>query len=387
MELIFKLFIKNKDDLKDPKVRSAYGTFGSITGIVINFILFAIKLLAGILSGSVSIMADAVNNLSDAGSSVITLIGFRLSKKPASKTHPFGHGRIEYLSAVFVSLIIILMGFELFKSAADKIINPAEIYADIISVLIMSLAIIAKAFMFFFYNKIAKKINSDSLKAAAKDSLSDCIATGAVLIGLFILIAFHINIDAYLGLAVSLFILYTGITAIKDSLSPLLGEPPSKEMVAEIEKIVMDHDEICGIHDLIIHNYGPEKYIITLHAEVPASGDILLLHDKIDHIERELGEKLGCIATIHMDPIETDNEQVKELKEFTQAVLSDIDPSLSFHDFRVVIGNTHTNLIFDLIIPHNYRMSADETENLVSYEIHRRNTHYYAVIQVEQSYI
>ncbi len=387
MELIFKIFIKNKDDLKNPKVRASYETFGSVTGIVMNFILFMIKLLAGIISGSVSIMADAVNNLSDAGSSVITLIGFRLSKKPASKTHPFGHGRIEYLSAVFVSLIIILMGFELFKSALAKIINPESIYADFASVLIMVLAILAKGFMFFFYNKIAKKINSDSLKAAAKDSLSDCIATGAVIIGLFIFILFDINIDAYLGLGVSLFILYTGITAVKDSLSPLLGEPPSKEMVEEIEKIVMGHDEVCGIHDLIIHNYGPDKYIITLHAEVPASGDILLLHDKIDHIERELGEKLGCIATIHMDPVETDNELVNEIKEFAASVIKSIDSSLSFHDFRIVTGNTHTNLIFDLIIPHNYKMSEDDLQQLVAYEIHRRNTHYYAVIQVEQSYI
>lgn len=387
MELIFKLFIKNKDDLKNPKVRASYGTLGSVTGIIINFLLFIIKLLAGIISGSVSIMADAVNNLSDAGSSVITLIGFRLSKKPASKTHPFGHGRIEYLSAVFVSLIILLMGFELLKSAWGKIINPEPIFADFVSVIIMFMAIFAKGFMFFFYNKIAKKINSDSLKAAAKDSLSDCIATGAVIVGLFVLILFDINIDAYLGLCVSLFILYTGISAIKDSLSPLLGEPPSREMVEEIEKIVMGHDEVCGIHDLIIHNYGPDKYIITLHAEVSATGDILLLHDKIDHIERELGEKLGCIATIHMDPIQTDNELVNELKEFAKSVIKNIDPVLSFHDFRVVIGNTHTNLIFDLIIPHNYKMSEDEIQQLVSYEIHRRNTHYYAVIQVEQSYI
>jgi len=387
MEFVFKIFIKDKDNLKSPKVRSAYGTLGSITGIVINFILFIIKLIAGLVSGSVSITADAVNNLSDAGSSVITLIGFHLSKKPASKSHPFGHGRIEYLSAVLVSLVIILMGFELFKSAVEKIITPTEVNTDIVSVVILVAAILAKTFMFFFYKKIAVRINSDSLMAASKDSLSDCVSTTAVLIGIGISILFNVNIDAFLGVAVSAFILYTGITTIKDSLSPLLGEPPTKEMVEEIEKIVMDHDEICGIHDLIIHNYGPDKFIITLHAEVPASGDILLMHDKIDHIERELGEKLGCMATIHMDPIENDNEQVKNMREFAESVIKEIDPVLTLHDFRVVMGNTHTNLIFDLIIPHNYKMSIDETQRLVSYEIHRRNTHYFAVVQVEQSYI
>ncbi|MBO5453568.1 MAG: cation transporter [Clostridia bacterium] len=387
MELIFKIFIKDKDNLKNPKVRFAYGTFGSIMGIVVNFILFVFKLTAGILSGSISIIADAVNNLSDAGSSVITLTGFHLAKKPASKDHPFGHGRIEYISAVLVSLVIILMGFELFKSSIGKIITPSEVHTDILSLCILIGAIIAKTFLFFFYRKIALKINSDSLHAASKDSLSDCISTGTVLLGILVSWIFSVNIDAFLGLAVSVFILYTGISTIKDSLSPLLGEPPTKEMVDEIEKIVMDHDEICGIHDLIIHNYGPDNYIITLHAEVPASGDILLMHDKIDHIERELGEKLGCMATIHMDPIETDNEQIKELKDFAESVIKEIDPILTLHDFRAVIGNTHTNLIFDLIIPHNYKMSGEETERLVSYEIHRRNTHYFAVVQVEQSYV
>lgn len=385
---LFKIFSNDKELFKNPEFRGKVGVFGSVSGIVLNLLLCAFKVLAGLLSGSISIIADALNNLSDAASSIITLVGFKLSKKPASKEHPFGHGRFEYLSAVLVSGIIILMGFELFKTSVGKIFNPSDLtHFSTVTFVILIVSLIVKALMYFFYKNLGRKIDSKSLIAAANDSLSDCAGTGVVFSGIIVSHFFAVNIDAYIGLLVSGFIIYTGVMSIKDSLSPILGEPPSDELVHDIEKIVMSHDDICGIHDLIIHNYGPSNYIITLHAEVPAKGDMLSMHDTIDLAERELQDKLGCIASIHMDPIENDNPEVIELKKFATDVIKNIDKDFSLHDFRVVTGPTHTNLIFDLIIPHNYKISPEKTGETVANAIHTANDKYYAVIQVEQSYI
>lgn len=384
----FKIFSNEKELFKNPEFRNKAGTTAGITGIILNMLLCIFKVLAGILSSSLSITADALNNLSDAASSIITLIGFKLSKRPACKEHPFGHGRFEYLSAVLVSGIIILMGFELFKSSIGEIFNPSgTTNFSLVAFVILIVSVLVKAFMYFFYKSLGRKIDSKSLIATAKDSLSDCAGTGVVFTGMIVSHFFSVDIDAYIGVLVSGFIIYTGVMSIKDSLSPLLGEPPSKELVKDIESVVMSFDDICGIHDLIIHNYGPSNYIITLHAEVPAKGNMCALHDTIDLIERELQNKLGCIASIHMDPVENDNPEVIELKNFATDVIKSFDKDFSLHDFRVVKGPTHTNLIFDLIIPHSYKLSPEDAGELVANAIHNKNESYFAVIQVERSYI
>ena len=387
MELIFKTFIKNSDDTSDPEVRRRYGVLGGAAGIILNLILFCAKLFSGIVTSSIAVIADAFNNLSDAGSSIITLIGFKLSLKPADHDHPFGHGRIEYISALFVSVAILLMGLELAKSSVAKIITPEEMIFDSVSAVVLTFAILIKLWMYFFDKKIAVKISSESMHATAKDSLSDCITTAAVLISLIVQKLLKVNIDAYAGLLVSVFILITGFTTIRDSMSPLLGVAPDKELVNDIERTIMSHPEIVGIHDMVIHNYGPTRFMMSVHAEVPANSDFLKIHDTIDIIERQLSAQYGCIAVIHMDPIETDNKLVSSMHEKVNEIIKSIDPSLSMHDFRMVSGHTHTNLIFDVVVPFDFRMTDDELINKIQHEIFLLDKNYYAVITVDKNYV
>ncbi len=384
---IFKLFIKNHEDTADAAVRRQYGILGGSVGIALNLVLFILKTVAGILAASVAMIADALNNLSDAGASVIALVGFKMSGKPADKDHPFGHGRIEYVSALFVAIIILLMGYELIQSSVRKIIEGSAAQFNLASTVILCIAIALKLWMFFFNRTIGKKIDSPASLATAKDSLSDAAATTVILLGALVSKATGFAIDGYLGALVSLFILYAGYSTIKDALTPLLGSPPQKELVDEIEKTVLSHQDVIGIHDLIIHNYGPARFMISLHAEVPSDGDVLLLHDTIDLIEKKLQTKFNCDAVIHMDPVETNNEVINSTKQFILRVIGEVSPELSIHDFRMVTGPTHTNLIFDMVVPYNFALSNEELAKVVQEKILNYNETYFAVINFDNKYI
>lgn len=387
INLLSKIFIRNREDTSSPAVRSAYGTLCGIMGIILNIILFGIKLLAGMLSGAISIMADAFNNLTDAGSSVITLIGFRMSGQKPDKDHPFGHGRIEYISGLVVSMLIILVGFELGKTSLEKIITPEPVEFSIVAMAILICSVILKAYMAFYNFRIGKKIASSAMRATAQDSLNDCIATAAVLICLVISRFTALNIDAYCGLAVSGFILFSGLRAVKETMDPLLGTPPSEEFIKEIEAIVYAHEGIEGIHDLIVHDYGPGRTMISLHAEVPADADLLETHDMIDNIEKELREKLLCDAVIHMDPIATNDALTLSVKEKVAALVTCIDSSLTIHDFRMVTGPTHTNIIFDVVVPFDLKKSDAEIRENIETIVKSIDANYFSVVNIDKSYI
>ncbi|MGO5357895.1 cation diffusion facilitator family transporter [Anaerofustis sp. LCP19S3_F7] len=383
-----KKFIKDYKNVKNENVRRAYGMLCSIVGILLNIFLFAIKYFAGIISGSIAITADAFNNLSDAGSSVITLIGFKFAGMKPDLEHPFGHGRVEYISGFAVSVMIILMGAELLKSSIDKIFHPESIDTTVVSFIILIVSILVKLYMSLYNSKIGDKIESAGMKATATDSKSDCIATSVVLISMLIAKFTGVNIDAYAGLLVAGFILYAGYDAAKETLSPLLGQIPEKSLVNSIEKIVMSYDEIVGIHDLVVHDYGPGRLMISLHAEVPGNGDIFVLHDAIDRAEIELNEKLNCEAVIHLDPIDTDNEEVMEMKsKITELIKKEIDEIITIHDFRMVKGNTHTNVIFDAVIPPKYKMTDKEVETKIKDLVKNNFENYFAVVKVEITYV
>ncbi len=387
VELLTKVFIKNSEDAGNPEVRRKVGELGGILGIIFNIILFLGKIFAGILSGSIAIVADAVNNLSDAGSSVITLIGFKAAGKKADKDHPFGHGRIEYVSGMVVSFLIILMGFELGKSSLEKILEPVEVVATTVTLVILVMSIGVKLFMAYYNFGLAKKIDSATLKAAGMDSLSDSVATFVVLLSMIVVKLSGVNIDGWCGILVACFILYAGVSAIKETLDPLLGVAPDPELVKEIEEYVVSHDGVVGIHDLVVHDYGPGRRMISLHAEVPGDGDIYELHDLIDHIEMELEEKVGCNTVIHMDPIEANNETVMAMRSIIDRKVKELDSEFNIHDFRMVQGPTHTNLIFDVVIPQSYKLEDEEVERQVKDMIRKLDGNCYGVIKVEKSYL
>lgn len=388
INFLVKKFIKNHEDIQNEKVRSSYGILCSIMGIIFNVILFIIKYIAGLISGSIAITADAFNNLSDAGSSIITLIGFKFAGMEPDLEHPFGHGRIEYISGFAVSVLIILMGAELLKSSFEKIINPQSIDTSIVSFVILIISIMIKLYMSIYNKNIGEKINSSGMKATATDSRSDCIATFVVLLSMLVTKLTNFNIDGYSGFIVAGFILYAGYDAAKETLSPLLGKLPDKSLVKSIEDIVLKYEDIVGIHDLVVHDYGPGRLMISLHAEVPGSGDIFILHDEIDSAERELNEKLHCEAVIHMDPIDTDNKEVMKMKDKVgQMIKSEIDEIISIHDFRMVKGPTHTNIIFDAVIPPKYKMTEKEVEEKIKEIVKSNFNNYFAIVKVESTYI
>lgn len=381
-----RIFIKERNNYSSPVVRRAFGTLCGVVGIVLNIILFLIKLLAGTIANSIAITADAFNNLSDAGSSLITLIGFKLSGKKPEPEHPFGHGRIEYITGLIVAFIIILMGFELISSSVAKIISPQPVEFSLLPLLILIVSILIKLYMAFYNKNIGKKINSATLKATATDSLSDSIATFAVLLSTLISHFLKINIDGYTGVIVAVFILFAGYNAAKDTISPLLGKSPDPEFVKNVEEIVLSHDVAVGIHDLIVHDYGPGRQIISLHVEVPGNADIFEAHDEIDLIERTLKEKLNCEATIHMDPVVTDNEAITELKAVVVNLAKKIDESVTIHDFRMVSGPTHTNLIFDIVVPFSIKMSDEEIKEEIGRLVSEYNSSYFTVVTVDKAY-
>ena len=385
--LLAKHLIKDYQNVAAPEVRRAYGVLCGAVGIAINLLLFALKLLAGTLAGSVAITADAFNNLSDAGASIVTLLGFRLAGHKPDTEHPFGHGRIEYISGLIVSLVILLMGFELLRDAVGAILHPEAVECSALTVTILLISICAKCYMYCYNHGVGKKLNAAAMQATAADSLSDCAATTAVLLATLAGHFLHWQIDGWCGLVVSLLILWAGFQAAKDTLSPLLGQPPTEEFVQQIHDIVMANKSICGIHDLIVHDYGPGRVMISLHAEVPAHGDILALHDEIDNVEKELHDRLGCEAVIHMDPIVTNDETVNAAHEKIAALVRSIDENISIHDFRMVTGPTHTNVIFDAVVPYRCKMSDKEAEETIKKAVHELDPHYFAVVQIDKSYV
>ena len=385
--LLARLCIKDYRNTENPSVRGAYGILCSIVGIVLNLLLFAGKYLAGSLSGSLAIMADAFNNLSDAASSFVTLIGFRFAGRGPDTDHPFGHGRYEYISGLVVSFLILLMGIELGQSSIEKILHPEAMEGGWLTVLILLVSIAVKFYMHRYNRKIGEKIDSAAMKATAMDSLSDSIATAVVLICTVIYLATDVNLDGWGGGLVALFIIYTGITSIRDTLSPLLGQAPDPEYVQKIETIVKAHPEILGIHDLVVHDYGPGHRLISLHGEVSGDGDIYVLHDVIDRIEQELHEKLGCEAVIHMDPIAANDEHVNAMREKVEELLARWDSRISLHDFRMVEGPTHTNLIFDAVVPQDLAATEETAKKKIEQLIAQLGEQYRAVVKIDRFYV
>lgn len=375
--LLARLFIRDRDKVADAGVRRAYGMLCSLTGIGLNILLFLGKYLAGRLSGSIAMTADAFNNLSDAGSSVITLLGFRMAAKKPDPGHPFGHGRIEYLSGVAVSLIIIVVGVQLGLESIDKIMSPEPVGAGLVPMLVLVASICVKGYMFAYNRGIGRKINSPGMSATALDSLSDCIATGVVLISMLLARFADVNVDGWGGAAVAVFIIFSGFKAAKETLSPLLGNPPDPQLVRDITDIVMSHPEVLNVHDLIVHDYGPGRLMISLHAEVPGDGDIYALHDAIDTAEYELQQKLGCSAVIHMDPVSPDGTKTAHMREELAEAAKAIDPRLTIHDFRIVDGPTHTNVIFDAVLPNDSSVTEDDAKAQLETIVHSlwQNSH------------
>jgi len=388
--LLIKLFVKNYKDTKDNNVRAAYGSLGSVMGILSNLLLCVIKISVGAVAGSISIIADGFNNLSDMGSSVITMLGFKLANKPADSDHPFGHGRIEYVSAFIVSALILLMGFELLKSSAGALINndPAPTYS-ILSIIILAVSIVVKFYMYLFNRKIGKTINSEALLATAQDSFNDCIATGVILlsVGVSMVVTLPFNLDAVMGLLVALFIGYAGISSAKGTLDQILGMPPEKELIEDIENTVLSFEEFVGIHDLIVHNYGPGRQFASVHVEVPQNIDIVKCHEQIDLCERLVAERLNISLVIHMDPIDTDNEVVAKTREKLAGAITVIHPSLTLHDFRMTpICENQTNLIFDVVVPNDCKISQNELEEKIKNQAKLINPTFMCVITFDNDY-
>ncbi|MGN0767183.1 MAG: cation diffusion facilitator family transporter [Christensenellales bacterium] len=386
ISLLVKLFYGGMDMSDEKAVRRAYGTACSGAGIGFNVLLFAGKLIAGMLSGSVAIVSDAFNNLSDAGSSIISLVGFKLSSKKSDPQHPFGHGRLEYISGLCVSFLIILMGVELGKASIEKIIEPAQVKFSLLTAAILAASILVKLYMALYNSRIGKRLNAVTMKAMAKDSLSDAVATGVVLMSMIVAKLANIAIDGYCGVVVAAFILFTGITAARDTISPLLGQKPDSEFIEEVMRIVNAHKEIIGTHDLVVHDYGPGRLMITLHAEVDANMDILVAHDAVDNVENELREKLGCSAVVHMDPIVTDDVETNATREEIKRVVSNIDSRMTIHDFRMVPGPTHTNVIFDVAVPFDTDMDDDELRKILGARIRDVDSKLNAVIEIDKCY-
>lgn len=385
--ILAKLCIKNYMDYHDLQVRKGYGILCSVLGIVLNLLLVAVKMIAGIFSGSVAVIADAVNNLSDAASSLITLLGFWLGGKAPDPEHPFGHGRMEYLAGLAVSVLILYMGVELLTSSIQSLLAPVAVVLSVPTMILLCISVPIKLYMFFFHHSIGKKIDSPAMQATAMDSISDVISTTVVIISTVLSATFGWNMDGICGILVSLLILRAGFTSAKDTISPLLGQPPSKELVEEIHQIVLSHEMIVGVHDMVIHNYGPGRMMISLHAEVPANGDIFLLHDMIDNVERELSARFACDAVIHMDPIAVDDKAISAMRVAVAKIIGTVHNDITMHDFRMVEGHTHTNLIFDVCVPFAFPMKDAELKAAIEQAIVEQFPHCCAVIKVDKAYV
>lgn len=386
-ELLIKLFIKGNSDPSDPKVRASYGTLSSVVGIVCNILLFILKFIMGALSNSIAVTADAFNNLSDVGSSAVSFIGFRMASKPADSDHPFGHGRIEYISGMIISFFILLVGFDFVKTSIDRIFNPSPVVFSLVVVAALLASILLKLWLSFFNKKLSAKISSAAIAATAADSLSDVLATSITLISVLASPFTTFPIDGLMGIIVAAIILFAGYNAASDTISPLLGQPPEQELVDEISKRLISYDGIIGMHDLIVHNYGPGRIFASVHAEVPLNASILDSHEVIDLAEREISSFLNIHMLIHMDPIDTDCPETNELRKLAEEFVKTIDSHFSTHDFRIVPGEKTTNIIFDVCVPMEYKDSAGSIKNKISEYFKSINPKYNTVITVDRSFI
>lgn len=386
-DLLLRLFVKDYKNTNSPVVREKYGTLGSVVGIVVNIILSMFKYLVGVISNSVAITADAINNLSDAASCIVTLIGFKFAGRKPDKEHPFGHGRIEYIAALIVGFIVELMGYELIKSSIDKIRNPEEVTVSLPVVTVLCVSILGKVWLSFFNRTLGKRIDSPAMSAVAADSISDSVATGITLASLVLSKFFGVSLDGYAGIIVSLFILYAGFGVLKETVSVIIGVPPSKELVNELVSFILSHEEIAGIHDLIIHSYGATNTFATVHAEISADEDMIKAHDTIDLIEKQVKENFGIELVIHLDPIVTEDEKINSLKELVMKNVLEISSEMSIHDFRVVDGPTHTNLIFDVVVPYSFKLSDKELIYILEKKMKAVNERFCLVVTVDKCYI
>lgn len=384
-DLLAKIFVKNYKDTGDPSVRAAYGTLTSVSGILINILLFAAKFIVGTLTASVAIRADAVNNLSDAGSSVISLISFKISNKPADREHPFGHARIEYIASMLVSFFILYISISLYGESIDKIMHPTPTVFNLVSVIVLCVSIAAKLWMYFFNRVIGKRINSLVMQATATDSISDVLGTAAVLAAVIVAQLTSFNTDGYMGLIVATLILIGGLKILNESKNCLLGEAPDPDMVKHILEDVKKHPEVLGVHDLMVHSYGPGEYFASMHVEVDGSVDIFKSHDAVDNIERELSEMYNIHCSIHLDPIVTGDPLVNDLHQKICAIVASVDSSLTVHDFRMVKGPTHSNLIFDVVMPFECKRDADATKKEIAAKVKEIDGSYFAVVTIDRA--
>lgn len=378
---------KESINLHDTDLRERYGKISSFVGIFVNVFLFAIKLFIGRLFHSVAVTADAVNNLSDAGSSVISLVSFKLAGMPADKEHPFGHERIEYLASSVVGFLIILLGVELLKTSFEKILHPDEIVFSMLTVGVLLFSIVVKFFLYFFNMRLGKRFNSSVMKATAVDSLSDVLATSSVLLSTVVSPLIGLQLDGYMGVAVSILIMISGINILREMLDTLLGEKPAAELVERIENAIKKYDGVLGVHDLVIHSYGPRRFFATAHVEVDAKNDVLASHDLIDNIEREVEEQLNIHLVLHMDPLTMDDPDVNRWREMTKEIVAEVNESLSMHDFRVVKGVTHTNLIFDVVVPYQCQKNDRQVIEEITQKIQAQGENLFPVITIDRSYV
>ena len=389
-KLLVRLFIKNSEDVNDSAVRLKYGTLGGAVGIVCNLFLCALKITVGIITASISIVADGLNNLSDMGSSIITMIGFKMAGKPADSDHPFGHGRMEYMSAFIVSMLILLVGAELLKSSVTALATGESAPAySVWAIIILAVSVLVKLWMCLFNRRLGKKIDSEALIATAQDSLNDMVATSVILlsVGISMLVTLPFNLDAVMGILVALFILYSGLASAKDTLNEILGTPPDKKLIKEIEDTILSFKEFKGIHDLIVHNYGPGRQFASVHVEVPQDSDIVKCHEQIDLCEKLVDEKLNISLVIHMDPIDVNNEAVKKAKKGIIDAVKEIDENMSVHDFRMTpAGKTRTNLIFDVVVPSSVKISHEELNEIISEKAKKINPTYCCVITFDNDF-
>ena len=390
MKLFRKAFIKNYENVTDPKVRNRYGVCAGIIGIVSNAILFVVKIVAGIIGGSITIIADAINNLSDAGSSVVTLVGFKLSSTPPDKDHPFGHARYEYVPGLLVSMMVLFLGIALLNSSIEKVISPTPVEVSVFTYVVLSVSIVLKLVQMLVYTDFSKAISSNALKASAQDSRNDSLTTLAVLISTIIIdvcgdrINPKVSVDGIMGIAVSLFIIVSSVLLLKDAISPLLGEKPPKELVDKITAKILSYDGVIGVHDLVVHSYGANHCFVVAHVEVPADVDIVKSHDVIDNIEHDMWNDMHVRLNIHMDPIDTKNKQLAHLKERVRMAVYALDPELSIHDFRMVNGDTHVNLVFDVVVPYDSKITLNDVHSACEKEFNNDETKYYFVIDMDR---
>ena len=388
ISLLIRLFVKEYNNLDDTKVRIRYGKFASVVGMICNVILFSGKLFVGFLSGSIAIISDSFNNLSDAATCFINLFGFFLSGKPADRDHPFGHGRVEYITGLIMAFLIGAIGFEFLRTSIDRIIHPSPlVFTPVIAGVLIG-SIFVKAWMFFFYRRIGKRIGSQTIIAASVDSYSDIAITLVTLISLMISVFFKLTIDGYVGVGVSIFVLYAGFNVAKDALSPLLGNEPDPTVVEQLKSLLTSDHNVLGVHDVIVHDYGPGRMIASAHVEVSSSSNFMEIHDEVDLLEKQIGETLHIPITIHMDPIDTDDLSTKEIRGNVVRIIKGLSDKLSIHDFRMVTGKTHTNLIFDVAVPFDYLLSNDEIRQRIQDELSKiYSTTFYLVIQFDRSFL